>query len=152
MRFLVAVAGVAFASTLMLMQLGFMDALFRSAVEVPVRLAADLVMISSRYTALARPTDFPTRRLQQARAFAGVESVAPVHTVSPTGRTRRPPNSIPSSSSGSIRRAKASSSQELAAKVQTVRYPDVAIFDEASRPEFGPVAQLVRQNGSRRPK
>jgi len=147
-RLLVAVAGVTFASTLMLMQLGFMDALFRSAVEIPVRLATDIVLISSRYTALVRPTNFPNRRLQQARGFGGVVAVAPVHTG--LAQWRNPETAdIQSIFVIGVDPARRSFTMpELAASVHTTRYPDLALFDEASRPEFGPVAALVKTNGS----
>jgi putative ABC transport system permease protein len=147
-RFVVAIAGVAFAATLMLMQLGFMDALFRSAVSVPVRLAADVVLLSSRYSSLARPTNFPTRRLQQARAFDGVESVAPVHVGLAYWKNPENADLNPIFVIGVDPARDSFMSPELSAKVQTVRYPDVAIFDDASRPEFGPIAQLVREKGS----
>jgi putative ABC transport system permease protein len=147
-RFAVAIAGVAFASTLMLMQLGFMDALFRSAVEIPARFAADLVLISSRYTALVRPTAFPTRRLQQARAFPGVTAVAPVHTGLAYWRNPENADLNPIFVIGVDPARQSFTSAELAAKLQTARYPDVALFDDASRPEFGPIAELVRSNGA----
>lgn len=146
-RLLVAVSGVAFASTLMLMQLGFMDALFRSAVEIPVRLAADVVLISSRYTALVRPTQFPTRRLQQARAFDGVESVAPVHFGLAQWRNPETADIHSIFVIGVDPARRTFTVPELADQVWATRYPDVALFDAASRPEFGPVAARVRADG-----
>jgi putative ABC transport system permease protein len=147
-RFAVAVAGVAFAATLMLMQLGFMDALFRSAIEIPARFAADLVLISSRYEALVRPTAFSNRRLQQARAFSGVASVAPVHTGLAHWKNPDTAGLHPIFVIG-VDPARASFTvPELAARVQTVRAPDVLLFDAASRPEFGPIAERVRAHGA----
>jgi heterocyst specific transport system permease protein len=146
-RFAVAVAGVAFASTLMLMQLGFMDALFHSAVELPGRLAADVVLTSSRYNVLVRPTYFPNRRLQQARAFPAVASVAPVLTgladwKNPVTADRHPIFVLAADPA-----RKSFTTPELAAGVRTVRYPDLALFDAASRPEFGPIKALMRSRG-----
>ncbi len=147
-RFVVAVAGVAFASTLMLMQLGFMDALFRSAVEIPVRFAADLVMISARYSALVRPTAFPNRRLQQARGFAGVSAVAPVHTGLAYWKNPDTAELHPIFVIGVDPARDSFAVPELAAQVRDARYPDVALFDAASRPEFGPIAERVRSQGA----
>ncbi len=147
-RFVVAIAGVAFASTLMLMQLGFMDALFRSAVEIPIRLAADLVLISSRYSALVRPTEFPNRRLQQARAFDGVVSVAPVHTGLAYFKNPENAEIHPIFVIGVDPARENFTAPKLAAQLRMARYPDVALFDSASRPEFGPIAAQVRSNGS----
>jgi len=146
-RLAVAVSGVAFATTLMLMQLGFMDALFRSAVAIPVRMAGDIVILSSKYTALVRPTEFPMRRLQQARAFPGVAAVAPVHAG--LAHWRNPETAdIQSIFVLGVDPARRSfTGAELERQVQAARYPDVVLFDAASRPEFGPVASLVRAGG-----
>src|SRR5437867_6377378 len=78
-RLAIALMGVAFAVTLMFMQLGFMAALFRSAVNVHSRLLADLVMVDRGYTSLVSPTRFTRRRLYQALGFDGVDSVSPIY-------------------------------------------------------------------------
>ena len=46
LRFAIAVAGVAFAVTLMLVQLGFRNALFRSSVRIQERLNGEVVLIA----------------------------------------------------------------------------------------------------------
>jgi len=74
-RLVVALVGVAFAVVLMFMQLGFMDALFRSAVALHRRLNADLVLVHPHYDVLGKPTAFPRRRLHQALAADGVVAV-----------------------------------------------------------------------------
>src|SRR5512132_4050015 len=79
-RFAVAIAGVAFAVILMFMQLGFQDALFRSAVNVHRRLRGDLYFFHPNYNVLAFPNSFPRVRLYQALGFDGVASVTPVYT------------------------------------------------------------------------
>jgi putative ABC transport system permease protein len=140
MRFLVAVAGVAFAVILMFMQLGFMDALFRSAVNVHRRLAGDLVMTDPRYTAIVRPSEFPARRVEQARAFPGVVAVAPIQAG--VARWRNP-------DSASLREIFVLGADptrtnftvpELNAQMRDVRYADRVLFDADSRPEYGPIA------------
>ena len=141
-RLAVALGGVAFAVILIFMQLGFMDALFRSAVNVHEHLLADLVIVNPNYNVLAYPTFFSRRRLWQARAVDGVRAVSPIYTgvtqwKNPaTGRTRslfvlgvdpaRPALDIPGLGDGLLR----------------IRYPDVAVYDRFSRPEFGPVAAM----------
>src|SRR5215470_14996658 len=79
-RFAVAIAGVAFAVVLMFMQLGFQDALFRSAVNVHQRLKGELFFLHPNYNVVAFPIYFPRARLYQALAFDGVTSVTPVYT------------------------------------------------------------------------
>ena len=93
-RLLVALAGVAFAAILIFMQLGFQEALFKSAVTVHGKLRADLVLISPQSAYLVAMKPFPGRRLYQAAAFEGVEDVTPLYASvgdwkNPnTGRTR----------------------------------------------------------------
>src|SRR5258705_7507403 len=79
-RLAVAIAGVAFAVILMFMQLGFQDALFRSAVKVHQQLKGDLFFFHPNYNVLAFPTYFSRVRLYQALGFDGVASVTPVYT------------------------------------------------------------------------
>jgi putative ABC transport system permease protein len=78
-RALVAVAGVAFAVVLVLMQLGFYDSAKRTATQVYDRLNFDIVMISKRYLYLSKSGTFPRRRLIQALADRDVESVKPLY-------------------------------------------------------------------------
>ena len=72
MRFAVAVAGVTFAVVLMLVQLGFQRALFRSAVRIQERLNGQVVLISPQSSYIVQMRSFPRRRLEQALATPGV--------------------------------------------------------------------------------
>lgn len=143
-RFAIAIAGVTFAVILVLMQIGFRDALFRSAVNVHNRLKADLVMLHWNYNVLISTSAFPRSRLYQALAFDGVRSVTPLYTGSArwkhleTGRTR----SIfvvaldPS--------ADVYKDPEIAAQLHLVRHKDAILYDASSRPEFGNIASIFR--------
>lgn len=143
-RLAVALAGVAFAVILMCMQVGFRDALFGSAVTLHRRLVADLVLIHPHYNIIAFPTVFSRRRLYQALGFPGVESVTPVYTA--VGRWKNP-------TTGRMRdlfvigidpAAEALDIPEVVARRDMIRQPDVVLYDERSRPEFGPVAAALR--------
>ncbi|MGH7894178.1 MAG: ABC transporter permease DevC [Candidatus Binatia bacterium] len=144
-RFAVAIAGVAFAVILMFMQLGFRDALFRSAVNVHSRLKGDLFFFHPHYNVLAFPRTFPRARLYQALAFEGVESVTPVYfglvpwKNPETGRTRD------IFVLGIDPAADAFDSPEVNRQLGLLRFPDVVLYDEYSRPEFGPTAALFKQ-------
>jgi len=142
-RLAVALAGVGFAVVLMLMQVGFEDALFQSAVNVHERLKGDIVLISPRYNAIAFPTTFPRRRLYQTLSFDGVVSVSAVYTS--LGRWKNP-------ATGKTRQIftigldpakEVLDVPELAERRALIRYPDVVLYDELSRPEFGPIAAMV---------
>ncbi|HJQ84686.1 MAG TPA: ABC transporter permease DevC [Candidatus Binatia bacterium] len=143
-RLAVALAGVAFAVVLMFMQFGFRDALFRSAVNVHQRLDADLVLVHPHYTIIALPIPIPRSRLYQALAFDGVESVTPLYCS--LGRWKNPED-------GSERNALVIGVDPavhvldvpgLESQRGFIRYPNAVLWDELSRPEFGPVASMFR--------
>jgi putative ABC transport system permease protein len=129
---------------LVFMQVGFQDALFESAVVVHQHLKADIVLINPHSSILALPKTFPRRRLYQALGFDGVESVSPVQTA--ILRWRNP-------STGTTREmfmvgvnpaADVLDIPEVTERRHLIRYPDVVLYDEASRPEFGPVAERFK--------
>lgn len=62
-RFLVAVAGIAFADLLMFMQLGFQAALYNSNTRLNRSFKADVVLISPKALNLQNLSTFPRRRL-----------------------------------------------------------------------------------------
>jgi putative ABC transport system permease protein len=140
LRLVIALLGVAFAVILIFMQLGFQDALFTSAVSVHSRLAADIILISPQSAYLASMKSFPRRRLQQARAFDGVESVAALYTIlfpwkNPETGTARDIFVL-----GFDPSRRVLDIPEVEAAQRRLRMPDVVLFDRASRPEYGPIA------------
>ena len=68
-----AVAGVAFAVTMVLLQLGFYGAVEITATNVYEQLDFDVVLLAATYDQFFAPGEFPMERLRQARS---VESVA----------------------------------------------------------------------------
>src|SRR5438034_9683606 len=78
-RLVVAVSGVAFAVILIFMELGFLNALLESTVEVLRRLNGDIVLLSKAEYALIAAERFDIHRLASARALPGVESVSPLY-------------------------------------------------------------------------
>jgi putative ABC transport system permease protein len=73
----VAVAGVAFAVILVLMQLGFFFAVERTATLIFDRLNFDLAVLSRDYLHLGKASHIPIERMYQAQAVPGVKSAAP---------------------------------------------------------------------------
>lgn len=78
-RLLAAVGGVAFASLLVLMQLGFQGALIGS-ISLPYRaLDADLIISAADMNTLADANPVARARILQAQTVAGVDRVTPVY-------------------------------------------------------------------------
>ena len=78
-RFLVALAGIAFADILMFVQLGFQDALFDGATKPHHSLQADLVLINPQFQTLFSVKSFPRERLYQTLSYEAVESVSALY-------------------------------------------------------------------------
>jgi putative ABC transport system permease protein len=145
MRLLVAIAGISFADILMFMQLGFRDALFDSAVTLHKNLQGDIFLISPQSTATIAMKSFPARRLYQTRGFEGVKSITPVYMdfglwKNPETRATRSILILGFNPTQSILNL-----PEITNNLNKIKLPDVVLFDDASRPEFGPIRQWVKQ-------
>lgn len=146
-RLLVALAGIAFAVVLMMMQFGFRDALFKAAVRFHEGINADIVLISRQSTALIAMKTFTRRRLYQAAGFAGVESVSPLYLGlglwrNPVDKTTRQLLVIgvdPMSDSFIL--------PGVRENREKIKLSDHALFDADSRADFGPIGQLLAENG-----
>ncbi len=143
LRFAVALLGIAFAVFLILMQLGFREALFGSAVRYHELLDYDIVLVSPETAFLVQPRSFSQRRLYQARAVPGVASVDPVYVG--IGIWKNPVTYEVRSIFvlGFDPRNAVLPLPEVERQRQRVQLQDVLLFDSASRPEYGPIAERV---------
>ena len=147
LRLLVAIAGIAFAVLLIMMQLGFRTALFDSSVRLHQQLNYDIALFSVDSIFIVRPQEFSVRRLYQALGDHEVEQVMPVYIhpaiwKNPWNNDRRALNAIGFDPQHSILDAPGF---EQARRLLSAQ--NVVAFDAASRPEFGPVATVL-QGGS----
>ncbi len=140
-RLLIALAGIGFAVILMFIQLGFRDALFDSAVRLHQTFQGDIFLISPQSTALIAMRSFSQRRLYQALGYEGVATISPIYLdfalwKNPENRSTRsilvvgispeePVFDIPG----------------VVQNLEQIRLPDVVLFDDASRAEFGPIPE-----------
>ena len=144
MRLLIALAGIGFAVILMFIQLGFQDALFTSAVSLHTSMQGDIFLISPQSTALIAMRSFSDRRLYQAYGYPGVESISPIYLG--FGFWKNPVNQRTRSILIGIDPSEPVLSSELVPNLAPIQLPDVVLFDDKSRAEFGPVADLFNQN------
>ena len=78
-RFVAAVAGIAFAVLLMIVELGFLFAVYDSSTLWIDAFDADLIMVSRHKDDMNPPNPFPRERLSQSLAIPGVTSAHPIY-------------------------------------------------------------------------
>ncbi len=95
LRLLASVAGAAFAVTLMFMENGFRQALLESMVDLIRHFDGQLFIVSRTNYTLSVPYPFPSRRIEQARAFAGVAAGVPIAIETRRSFWRNPVGGLP---------------------------------------------------------
>lgn len=136
-RLAVACGGVSFAVLLMYMELGFLNALLDSNVELIRRTEADLVIVNKARFALAASDRFPLQRIYQARGNAAV-NVYPMYLESAGAVLRR------HGQKGYAIRVIAQSLDHPVFELQKMRQhesglrrPGTALADTKSHPDYG---------------
>ncbi|NEN98470.1 MAG: FtsX-like permease family protein [Moorea sp. SIO3I7] len=145
MRLLVALAGIAFADILMFMQMGFRDALFASNVTLHNSIQGDIFLISPQSQATIAMKSFPSRRLYQSIAFDGVKSIRGIYMdfglwKNPQTRETRSVLVIGFNPTDNVFNLSG-----VTSNLDTIKMPDVVLFDDSSRPEYGPIAEEFNQ-------
>jgi putative ABC transport system permease protein len=155
-RSAVAVVGVAFASLLILMQLGFYGSVERTAVLIQEHLVFDILLCSRNYRFISSPGLMPADRLQQAQAAEGVAAVRPFNLgflpwrSGATRDVRRQARSRAIMIMGIEPDLPALDMDRIGASADALRDVDDVLIDSQSRPEFGPqTAGTLAEAGAR---
>jgi putative ABC transport system permease protein len=151
-RFVLSLAGIAFAVVLMYMELGFLSALYDSQVALLQQLNADLIMSSKAKYTMAINEAMPRGRLFQARAVAGVAAAFPLYVdfEQPSWRNPGTRGSRPIRVLGFNPADPVFLIPEIQARAEQLRQPDTALVDRESqetygRREQGTVTELSRR-------
>jgi putative ABC transport system permease protein len=147
-RLAAAIAGILFAVVLMLVQLGFEDALFHSSMNLLSHLDAQLVMYSPTFRAINVPSFFSQRRLYQALGSDGVESVSSVYFGSLMWANPESKSLSRIFLIGFEPRERVLDIDEINRQMSRTEATGVVLFDRESRPEFGDVPRWLRERGS----
>jgi putative ABC transport system permease protein len=147
LRLTVAIAGIAFAVLLIMMQLVFRSALFESTLRFHERFRYDIALFSPDSVFIVRPAAFSIRRLYQALGLEEVEDISPVYIApavwkNPWNSERRSINAIGLNPDDDVL-----DTPGFAEGRPLLPRQDVVLFDAASRPEFGPVGENFRAEG-----
>jgi putative ABC transport system permease protein len=143
-----AIAGIAFADLLMFIQMGFENALYDAAVKPHRNLQADLVLINPQLQTLFSVKSFSRERLYQALSYDGVNSVSPVYIA--TGQWRNPENSSDRAILvwGVDPAKPVFKFPEVNQNLDHLKLLNQVLFDQASRPEYGGIAEMFKKTGS----
>ncbi|MBE9050277.1 FtsX-like permease family protein [Nostocales cyanobacterium LEGE 11386] len=147
-RFLVALAGIAFVSVLMFMQIGFQDALYASATQLHNNLQGDLFLISIQYQSLTSNQSFPRQRLFQTLGFKEVESVRPLYVQFAKLKNQDTGIKYPIYVLGFDPVESIFRLPNIQENLHLLQLPNKVLFDSASRKEFGPIAQNFSQGNN----
>ena len=140
LRLAVALCGVSFAVILVLMQLGFRESMFTSAVRYHESFRYDIVLLSPKSPFIVQLRPFTERRLYQAMAVDGVESVAPVYVRIATWKRPRALDTRAIFVVAFDPSDDALDLPDVAANLDRIKDQSSLLFDRFSRPEFGDVA------------
>jgi putative ABC transport system permease protein len=132
LRFAAALAGVAFANILVLMQLGFLGALTES-ISFPYRqMNADILLSASDMNTLADGGPLPRQRMYEALAVPGVKSASPLYY----GKLdwKQPDGTIRTLDTFGIDPTHATfRTDEINQALDLLKLPDVALIDRKTR-------------------
>ncbi|MDY0030291.1 MAG: ABC transporter permease DevC [Pseudobdellovibrionaceae bacterium] len=146
-RFMTAVSGVIFACVLVFMQIGFKAALFESATLLQRTMLGDLYLESKQSEALWRVVPFPKRYMYQALSVDGVDDVTALYAGQAPWKNPKTGVNRTALILGIDPQSQVYPLHGLEENKSLLKMRNSVLFDEWSRPEFGPVASVLGEKG-----
>lgn len=143
-KLIAAISGVLFACVLVFMQLGFKDSLYASAASMPLKLKGDLFLIHQQSEAMWRPAQFERSELMRALGHPAVAEVFPLYLSLATFKGMDSQIKRTLMVYGFDPQADLLDVESIKKQKHALQVKDTIMFDEYSRPEFGPVAELLK--------
>ncbi len=143
-RFAVALAGVAFAVVLILMQLGFRESMFQGATRYHSQLRYDIALFSPESPYIVASRTFSVRRLYQVLGLDVVESVSPLYMQLASWKNPYNFKGRKIFVVGFDVADLVLDRPGILANLAEMQLRDTVLFDEKSRPEYGPIARDFR--------
>jgi putative ABC transport system permease protein len=135
----IAVAGVAFAVTLVFVQLGFRGGVETTATLIYDALEFDILLRSPDYLHLCETRSFPRERLLQATATEGVRSAKPFYISIHQWQEPRDFSSRGIVVMGTDPQDPVFNVPEIRAKASKLSSEEFVLIDTKTRPEYGPI-------------
>ena len=144
-KLMAAIFGVLFATVLVFMQVGFKDALFAGASSSPTKMNGDIFIMHKQTEAMWRSVQFDRSELMRALGHPEVVSANSMYmglaqfkdAVTQIKRTLMVYGYDTDTDLMAIK--------AIQGKRDQLRLQDTVLFDESSRPEFGPMRQLMAE-------
>ncbi|SET39194.1 putative ABC transport system permease protein [Nitrosomonas marina] len=149
LKLVAAISGVLFACVLVFMQLGFKDALYASAASMPLKFDGDLFLIHQQSEAMWRPAQFERSELMRALGHPAVAEVAPLYLSLATFKALDTQVKRTLMVYGYDPDTDLLNVDAIKTKKHELRVKDTVLFDEYSRPEFGPVSNMLEAGQNR---
>jgi len=146
-RFVAALAGITFAVTMMMFQMGLNSALFSQVVSPLLQMRGDVVLVNPQFEYFGISRAFPLQRLYQAMQVPGVKEMASIYATSlpfknlETGRDRDifimafDPMEKPFKNPDILRQQ------------ARLKRDGVVVFDTLSRSEYGDLSKWLAESG-----
>lgn len=147
-KLVAAISGVLFACVLVFMQLGFKDSLYASAASAPTNLDGDLFILHKQTEAMWRPVQFSRNQLMRALGNSQVSSVYPLYLTLAQFKNIQTHIKRTLMVYGFDPDGQLMTIPEVRAYRKALLQKDTALFDEASRPEFGPMRTLIESGNN----
>ncbi len=147
-KMIAAIFGVTFAVVLVFMQLGFKSALFTSAARPPTGLMGDLFMLDGLADSVWRHYSFEKYKLARALSHPDVSSVTPVYIQQVLWRNPVTKEKRSLFAYGFDPTSNSVLPDQIAGYREELLLENHVLFDAESRPEFGPVAELLKNKNS----
>lgn len=144
-RFLVALAGIAFADVLMFMQLGFQNALYDSNTRVNRAMLADIVLLSPKALNLQNLSTFSRRRLLQAKDIPGVLTSTALYINTITWKNPQTRLNATVQVLGFAPDEPAFNIPEVNQQLDKLKLPDTVLFDRGARGKYANAIAQVDQ-------
>ncbi|MDD5168273.1 MAG: ABC transporter permease DevC [Syntrophales bacterium] len=146
-RFLTAIAGVTFAVTLMMYQLGTYFAVLTKVVFPHMALQGELVLTSKDYNNFYSQIPFSLRQLYQAQGLPEVESVAPLYIDFAVMKNPATLESKKIFVLGVDPSRNPFHFPEVSRHPEWLTIDEYAFYDTLSQKEFGPIAAMLKSQG-----
>ena len=131
------------------MQLGFKDSLYASAASMPLKLDGDLFLVHQQSEAMWRPAQFKRSELMRALGHPAVAEVIPLYLSLATFKAMDTQVKRTLMVYGFDPDTDLLDVEAIKELKHALRLKDTVMFDEYSRPEFGPVGELLASGQNR---